>query len=63
MNEKFPLIDLPRTLRAHHDIGVSYAAVWRAVVDGRIPADRQGRRWWIDTADLPNIAAHFTATA
>lgn len=63
MNDKISLIDLARALR-EHDVEVSYPQCWRAVVDGRIPATREQRRWWVKSADLPMIAATISkATA
>lgn len=55
----FPLIELPRRLRKV-GIVVSYPFAWRAVVDGRIPAHRDGKRWLIDPADMPTIRNAFT---
>lgn len=46
----------PAALRQEFNVTVPYPRIWRAVVDGRIPATREGRRWYLDTADLPEIA-------
>ncbi len=54
MSQKISLNELPRALR-EHDVSVTYPTVWRAVVDGRIPAIREGRRWFIDPANMPEI--------
>ena len=53
------LSDLPRAL-ALHGVFPSYLTVWRAAVDGRIPAERAGGRWFVHDVDLPRIAATFT---
>ena len=54
MAQKISLIDLPRALR-DQGVTANYSTVWRAAVDGRIPATRDGRRWWIDPSDMPTI--------
>ena len=59
MRKKIQLSDLPRAL-AGHGVFPSYLSVWRAAVDGRIPAERTGARWFVECADLPRIAAAFT---
>lgn len=59
LSDTISLSDLPRALSAHH-IAPSYLTVWRAAVDGRIPAQRVGSRWFVKGADLPCIAAAFT---
>ena len=59
VTQKISLIELPRLLRAE-GIETSYATAWRAVVDGKIPATKQGRGWWIDKADLPEVREHFS---
>jgi hypothetical protein len=54
-----PLTDTPRALAA---LGtpVTYRALWGAVVEGRIPAERVGKRWFIRDTDLKSIAQTFT---
>lgn len=49
--KKLKLSDASRTL------GMSYQALFRAVVSGIVPAqrDRGGSRWLIDEQDLPVI--------
>ena len=58
MTQKISLIELPRLMRAD-GIEISYATAWRAVVDGKIPATRQGRGWFVDQSDLPAVKEHF----
>ncbi len=62
MTDKISMTDMPRALR---ELGVeaSYNLCWRAAVEGRIPAERMGRRWYVKADDLPRVADHFTATA
>ena len=58
MSQPMSLSDLPRALLPLH-VAPSYLTVWRAAVDGRIPAERVGGRWFVNGADLPRIAAAF----
>lgn len=52
---------LPDATRALNAAGVmaTYPQLWRAVVEGRIPAERIKRRWMIRKDDLPKIADTF----
>ena len=54
------LTDTPRELR-QRGVSTTYQALWRAAMEGRIPAIRQGRRWFIRAADLDAIATVFAA--
>jgi len=55
MTDNIPLTDAPRALRAH-GLSTTYNALWIAIVAGRVPAERVGKRWHVRTADLPIIA-------
>ena len=55
MTDNVPLTDAPRALRAH-GLSTTYNALWIAIVAGRVPAERVGKRWHVRTADLPIIA-------
>ena len=55
MTDNIPLTDAPRALRAH-GLSTTYNALWIAIVAGRVPAERVGKRWHVRTADLPLIA-------
>jgi len=57
-NTTLSLTDTPRALAA---LGtpVTYRALWSAVVEGRIPAERVGKRWTIREMDLKSIAQTF----
>lgn len=59
--DQFPLGELPRELRKL-EVVINYQRAWRAVSDGRIPAERVGGRYFINRADLPEIAATFAPT-
>ena len=59
MTTRISLIELPRLMRAD-GIEISYATAWRAVVDGKIPATRQGRGWFVDQSDLPAVKEYFS---
>lgn len=56
---QIPLTDLPRLLR-DNGVEISYHTGWKAATEGRIPAHRMGGRWFIDTANLDQIAEAFT---
>ena len=56
--DKISITDLPRELRAQK-IDTTYNAVWRAASEGRIPAERHGKRWFVKASDLPKVAAFF----
>ena len=56
--DKISITDLPRALRAE-GIETTYNTVWRAASEGRIPAERHGKRWFVNTADLPKVQAFF----
>lgn len=34
-------------------------AIYRAVLDGRIPAEFKSNAWWVRRSDLPAVAAVF----
>lgn len=44
-----PLVPLPEAARA---LGWAWHTAWRAVVSGRLPAERRGGRWFIPRAAL-----------
>jgi excisionase family DNA binding protein len=43
-------------LRQQHGVAATYHRLWVAVVEGRIPAVRVGKRWKIRRSDLPRAA-------
>ena len=50
---------LPRAL-APYGASMTYTQAWRAVTNGKIPAERLGNKWKIDAADIPAIALSLT---
>jgi hypothetical protein len=58
MGEKISISDVPRHLRAK-GVDTTYNFVWRAAVEGRIPAEKQGARWFVRADDMPRITEHF----
>lgn len=56
-----PIGMLPRELR-NHGVVVGYNIIWRAATDGRIPAHKVGARWYVDCADISDIASAFART-
>jgi hypothetical protein len=55
MPDDLKLTDAAHTLAAR-GTPVSYRALWGAVVEGRVPAQRVGARWVVQSADLATIA-------
>ena len=55
MSQTIELARLPRILR-ERNVTTTYPACWRAVADGKIPAERIGARWFINPDDLDQIA-------
>ncbi len=55
---RIKLSELPRRLRDEFGIVVSYRRLYTAVLDGIVPAERDGSgtRWLVDADDLPEIA-------
>ncbi len=55
---KIKLSELPRHLRDEFGVSVTYRRVYTAVLDGTVPAERDGSgaRWLVDADDLPEIA-------
>jgi hypothetical protein len=51
------LVDLTRKLRDTYGVNIAYNALWRAVIDGTLPAERIRNRWFVKTDDLPKIPA------
>jgi len=43
-------------LRQRYGIATTYHRLWVAVVEGRIPATRVGKRWKIRRGNLPRAA-------
>ena len=55
-----PLTDAALALAAR-GTPVSYRALWGAVVEGRVPAQRVGARWVVRSADLATIADRLSS--
>ncbi|APT48399.1 hypothetical protein HVPorG_04695 (plasmid) [Roseomonas mucosa] len=69
--DRIPLSQLPRELRSAADIldregkalqGVKYRTLYGAVLDGMIPAEQHGGRWYVQREDLPKIAQALGAS-
>ena len=55
-------LDIPALsieLRERYGASLAYQALWRAVVDGLVPARRVGRVWRIKRVDVPAIASNL----
>ena len=61
MTDLMPLSDGPRAIIPLGG-SVSYMTLWRAAIDGRVPAQKKGSRWFVSAADIPQIAAVFPAS-
>jgi hypothetical protein len=59
---RIPLSNVPRHLAAFKGARPSYTAVYRAVLDGALPAEQTRGRWFVSVDDLPEIAEHFGMT-
>jgi hypothetical protein len=59
---KIDLITLREDLERRYGVAPSYSQLWLAVVNGKIPARREGRIWRVNRADLPTVATYFELT-
>lgn len=59
--ETISLTELPRALRSH-GARLTYQKAWQLAVAGDLPAERDGSRWLIRSADLPEIARSLSAS-
>ncbi len=60
LRTRYKLTDVPRTLAERTGRPApagAYAKLWRAIADGRLPAERQGQGWWIRDEDMLAAAA------
>ena len=61
MSETLSLPSLPRTLREMTGRRVSYSMLYRRIVDGDLPAQKnESGHWMVDRADVDAIAAKLT---
>ncbi len=59
---QIPLPDLPQALRSQ-GTDAPYMTCWRGIIEGKIPAQRRGGRWVVNTSDLDDIAATLARQA
>jgi hypothetical protein len=62
LERKRDLIAVREKLEHKYGRSPSYAQIWTAAANGRIPARRIGRTWEVDDADLPIVAEFFGLT-
>jgi hypothetical protein len=55
-SDKIPLPLLPRELSALAGSSPPYRRLYNLVLNGDLPADNDGARWFVDRARLPDIA-------
>ena len=55
-SERIPLVDGSQELRRLCGQTMPYNVLWRAIVEGAVPAERIRGRWYLKRADLPRIA-------
>jgi hypothetical protein len=58
-----PLSQGPREIRSATGKSVTYAKLYRAVLDGDVPAQTKNNRWFLDREALPSIANLLGTTA
>ncbi|UEM08230.1 hypothetical protein JL101_036425 (plasmid) [Skermanella rosea] len=59
-DETVPLPDVPRLIREMTGHRVTYGDLYRRVLDGDLPAQRDRGRWRVRTGDVPTIAKALT---
>lgn len=57
------LCDFPRELRRRYGRGPTYSQLYRGIIDGWLPAERDGRVWTIREDRVPEIAEAFGLTS
>ena len=55
-SDLIPLSLLPRALREATGASPTYRQIYMKVLNGELPADNDGGRWFVDRARLPDIA-------
>lgn len=59
-NENVGLADLPRLLKSITGERVAYQSLYRAILDGDIPAGKAiNGRWFVRRSDIPEIIEAF----
>jgi len=63
MAQSTDLVELPQLSAAlkSHGVAVPYSTLWRLVTGGVLPAQRLGRQWFVDAADVPEIARRVSS--
>lgn len=59
MTDVISLTEMPMELR-DRGLRVSYSRLYRAAIEGDIPAKRVSGRWCVEAGDVPAVEAHFT---
>jgi hypothetical protein len=64
MDDDLDLISLRETLQKKHGLAApTYSRLWRAAVNGHIPARRVRRVWHVRKDDIPLAEAYYELTA
>jgi hypothetical protein len=56
-DDAIPLTQLPRELSAQFARSPGYRKLYAQIIDGKLPAHRDGSRWLIRREDIPAIGA------
>jgi hypothetical protein len=62
-SDDLELTEALEVLRTEHGVQASYHQLWMAVVEGRAPAYRVGKRWKVKRSDVPVIAEVLGGTS
>jgi hypothetical protein len=55
-SDTLPLVKAHRRLRLEYGLKIGYAALWKRIVAGVVPADQIGHRWHVRVEDIPAAA-------
>jgi hypothetical protein len=55
-SESIPLVLLPRELNDRFGRSPSYRQLYNQVLDGKLPAQQEGARWFVSRGDIEKIA-------
>lgn len=62
MTDRIPLTSIPRQLAVFDGRRPDYPQVYKATINGDIPAEQTKGRWFVLSSDLDTVARHFGMT-